>query len=138
MAVTGNLTTVSIGDAELLNEYPTINDYRPSAWTDWSGPLADGAREAARDFRSLTGRDPSRAVAVDDNDWKLFLLQKTMVVIFRKFSSFADELKNYEDGSDTALRRFVYRYDFNDDGALSSTEVEDSEIQTLHGIRLRR
>ena len=76
---------------------------------------------------------------MEDSDWEAVLLQKTMVVIFRKLGSgFVDELDNYRKEAEHALEHFPFNYDFNDDGEIDTAESELDEVQSPRSKRLRR
>jgi hypothetical protein len=125
--LTGNLTEVTITEADLLARAPTLNSYLPQGQADWSGQLAVGVVDAQEAFQSMTGKKPVRAKARVDDHWKRILVAYTLLAIYREFEpaeAWMQRVERWEDRSEKWLSRFLWDYDADESGAISETVDE--------------
>jgi hypothetical protein len=139
MAVTGNLTTLSITEADVTARMPTVHLWRSRSSDDWDAQLAAGQEDALDAFREAKTQDPARAVPVSASAWTRVLVYSTLVVIFKGVpGDEAIPIKDRWEGEfQKALKNMLYRYDVDDSGEITDTVDEERQQRIGEAVIVR-
>lgn len=137
MAVDGNLTTLSITDADLLARVPTLTRLRDARQPDWSAQIAAGRSDALVAFRQRNVHDPERVVPLQSDAWKRILVFYTLAVIFQPLlgTEYAGEFDKWSEMAEESLARFQFQVDSDGSGTIDDTEMEPNRA---YGFNIRR
>ena len=131
MALAGNLTSLSIADADLEKYHLTIGHYQPTGQADFADQRSAGSQDALSAWAEANSEDPAYAVPVYAGSWTRILVYFTLAVIFEGThgEQWRDDAIHWRQKGMDAIGSFRYQIDRDEDESLSGDEEEERGIE---------
>lgn len=139
MAIDGNITTITIDEADLEARFPQLDQYLATGQADWSGMIAAAVEEALEVFRRITGDDPEDVKTASDGQWRLVLIYTALKLVFeaQPGEAFRDREEHYALKASEMMNACVFLTDHDGDGEIDTENPAEAQQRANELVVLR-